>query len=644
MVKHVIDIGSVNRRWGSGQAIEDRYRPMVAELETLARARPSAYRRTVLWAVLLGYAFILAVLLGLALAALVAIWLVATLHAIAIAATLALILPFAAWYALIALWARSEPPKGHEVKRHQAPELFALIDRVRHGARSPRVQHVLITEAFNAAIVQKPRLGILGWPQNYLLLGLPLLQALSPEEVAAVVAHEFGHLAGAHGTWAGWIYRTRQTWARLGSGHGRTWVAKMFQRFFTWYGPWFSARSFVLARHNEYHADRCSAEVAGSRHAASALTRVSIEGDRFARYWADLSRLNRVHETPVRLPYAALSLHFMQPPSPRDYNRALNVALSDETDMHDTHPCLADRLAALGEPMPQLAPVTRNAAGALLGDDLTARLIIAFDAAWWSQAQPVWEETFHQAQGLRRRLDELEALPQPLAAPACWELLHLKAGFGDITGAIATAEAHLAGLDQPAALRTYLGRLLLEDGQARGLDILQPVLTSTEPGLRLTALRIMAAYYDGFAPRAAERPAVDDALERAEARQAEIRDAFGRLDDGDVLSLAGLDRDRLLRLRAIACAAPFVRALWVARRSLADDPSVVQFVALFLTANRPAAAEAKDAFMQAILDVFGAGAYILLLEWDPEREWLRERMAALKGAQIYSDKKRVMKN
>ena len=647
--RHVIDIGPTGRRWGAGLAIEDRYRPMVAELEHMAQSRPAAYRRVVLWGALVGYGFILVVAMGLLLAALTSLWVVSAMHLTnrmlwLIIAVLVALWPVALGYLAGALWVGFERPKGHKLKRHQAPELFALLDRVRHALKSPWVNQVLITQDFNAAMVQKPRLGVFGWPENYLLLGLPLLQALSPEEVTAVVAHEYGHLAGAHGTWAGWIYRTRQTWAKLGGADSRGWTAGLFQRFLKWYGPWFSARTFVFARHNEYHADRCSADVAGARHTASALTRVSVEGHRFARYWHGLHRLSRVQERPGQLPFSGLASYFTQPGLTRDHRLALNVALGEDTDVHDTHPCLLDRLKALGEPMPDLAPLTRSGASAYLGDDLTARLVIAFDAEWWTDAQPAWEHAFEAAQGLRARMDELRSQSHPLDAEACWELAHLHEGFGDIAGAVAVAETHLAPLGNPEALRVFAGRLLLEDGQARGLSVLAPVLASREVGLRLVALRAMTAYYAAFDPQGPGRAVAEVALEVAEERQEVIREAFGRLDDGDVLTRAPLEPGQIATLRDIAAKAPFIRALWVAHRVLPDDPATAQYVALFLRGNRPVAAHDKDAFMEAVLDVLGLHAYVLLLEWDSEREWLRERLAATKGTQIYSDKRRVMKN
>jgi hypothetical protein len=39
--------------------------------------------------------------------------------------------------------------------------------------------------------VQRPRLGVFGWQENYLMVGLPLLRGLSPDEVRAVNEVQF---------------------------------------------------------------------------------------------------------------------------------------------------------------------------------------------------------------------------------------------------------------------------------------------------------------------------------------------------------------------------------------------------------------------------------------------------------------------
>ena len=81
--------------------------------------------------------------------------------------------------------------------------------------RGPRFHQVLVVDDVNAAISQRPAFGLIGWPRNYLLLGRPLLECVPPAEALAIVAHEYGHLAGAHGHFSAFIYRLRHTWGTV---------------------------------------------------------------------------------------------------------------------------------------------------------------------------------------------------------------------------------------------------------------------------------------------------------------------------------------------------------------------------------------------------------------------------------------------
>jgi Zn-dependent protease with chaperone function len=100
---------------------------------------------------------------------------------------------------------------------------------------------------------------------------MPLFQALSVEQLTAVLAHEYGHLSGSHGRWGSWIYRLRQTWNRLISGlrENQSWGNGLFYRFFGWYVPFFNAYFLSLAKKNT-EADRYSAEINGKIYAAQA--------------------------------------------------------------------------------------------------------------------------------------------------------------------------------------------------------------------------------------------------------------------------------------------------------------------------------------------------------------------------------------
>ena len=176
---------------------DEEFAVLVGRLEQQARRNPARYKTRVLLMALLGNAYLGLMLLLIAACLLAALASIAMLKAAG--AKIALVVGVFLWMVLKALWVRIPPPEGAEVTARQAPELFAMIEELRRALGAGRFHHVLVTDDFNAGVVQAPRLGLFGWHRNYLLIGLPLAKALGIEQFKAVLAHEFGHLAKGHG-------------------------------------------------------------------------------------------------------------------------------------------------------------------------------------------------------------------------------------------------------------------------------------------------------------------------------------------------------------------------------------------------------------------------------------------------------------
>lgn len=204
-----------------------RFERMVAQLEVESTRHPVRYQLKVALLALLGFG-VLGLIIGIAgLGLLLVVGLgLALLFTGGKAAILLLklgkvliLLAVPLWFlvksSISALFTRLPKPQGIELQRDQAPVLFAAMDRMRKKMGGPRFHHVLITDEMNAAVVQRPVFGFFGWPRNYLILGLPLLESLSADEALSVVAHEYGHLAGSHSKFGAYIYRLRHTWATI---------------------------------------------------------------------------------------------------------------------------------------------------------------------------------------------------------------------------------------------------------------------------------------------------------------------------------------------------------------------------------------------------------------------------------------------
>ena len=573
----------------------DDFKRLVTRLEHESAKAPGAYRTRVAALALLGFG-ILALLLcamGLGLVAVIGI-------AIAIAVSggkaallllklgkLAVLLVVPVWYLMKAtvkaLFVRVPAPQGREITRAQAPALFAAIDDMRRRMRGPRFHHVLVDDDVNAGVVQRPVFGLFGWPRNYLVLGLPLLEALPADEALSVVAHEYGHLAGAHGRFSAYIYRLRHTWgtvqAHIDSVEG--WIGKLVAPMIRWYAPYFNAYTFVLARADEYQADAASAELVGPRHAAHALMRINIVAPRHQRFMSQT--YDRIAHDAV--PPADVMQRWAEEagraPGEDDATGWLRDALDREGHFTDTHPTLRKRLDALRHAAPDdvLPPPPLSgpsAAQAWLGP-LAPTLRDAFQREWASRVEDAWKTRHEQAREQRERLAELRALPER-DTDQTLEMLRLALRLEpevDQRDALAAFNAahpdHATGLYVEACER-------LDRKDAGGLPLLEAVMRidadATKPACeRAHAFELARgdkAAAEAWAARWRER----DAHETLREKQASV------ISPAHALAPHGLDADVLAQVRAQLTPARLkhVEAVYLARRVIPADPSMVLLV------------------------------------------------------------------
>jgi Zn-dependent protease with chaperone function len=476
----------------------DEYESLVRRLEQEAAANPSGYRRKLGALALLGYGYMAAAVAVVVCVAVLIGWASAT------SAALLLVVKKTGWalaaltfLATKTLGVRISPPQGHRLTRRRCPQLFDLIDQVRVKLRAPRADRVLLTGDFNAAIVQHPRLGYLAGSRNYLLLGLPLMQCLSPAEFEAVIAHELGHLSGAHGRFGAWIYRVRIGWSRLLSvlQSQPLWGGRLFTRFIGWYGPLFNAYSFVQARQQEYEADRMSVEVVGALPTAAALLRVAREGEFLGEtFWPGVFRRADEEPIPSLSPFTLLGSALRQPEAGADW---LARALAQRTGHGDTHPCLADRLQAIGTAARDPEPVEVSAAEALLGP-AHEHLKRELDEGWRSRVRSWWVKRHQYASDSRVRLATLErrARTEPLMSEEeLWERARLTEEFGcDADLAMGLYSGLLERNGQHVGALWRLGQMLLARDDARGIEQVEEAVR-IDPTLEQSACAAVVGFH-----------------------------------------------------------------------------------------------------------------------------------------------------
>jgi Zn-dependent protease with chaperone function len=625
---------------------EKEFVALVERLEVYSQKNPAAYRFRVGLLAFVGYLFLFSAVMIVALIVGAVIY-AGTINFIVIKL---LLIPLGlAAVVLRSMWIEFPAPEGVELKYNDAPRLFDLAKKIQSATKGPPVHKVLLTGEYNAGIVQRPRLGMFGWQENYLLVGMPLLQALSPTEVRAVLAHEFGHLSGNHGKFSGWIYRVRQTWIQVLTNlqqHGK-YGSGLFERFFNWYAPYFSAYSFVLARIQEYEADRCSVKVTGKQASARALINLELKGRVLDEEF--LPGLFKKADHEPRPPDNAFTemLNVLRVPVPTDKAQLWFTQMLNRRHAYsDTHPALADRLVSLG-----YADVRERADLNGFAIDEAAEsglehflkkipkgLVESRNREWQERVNSGWVDRYQFVREAERSLIKLneKAKTEALTLEETWDRARFVVGTQDYEAGIPYLEDVLKLMPDHAAANYMLGEALLGKGGEEGIKHIEVALekdhSAIPAGCELIYLFLTSR--DRKTEAEKYRKCVSDYYAELELANAERVN----ISKKDSFSAHGLAAEAVAALRSqLASYSQLGTAILVKKvvKHFPDEPSFV----LGITSKRAWYSSQNNARDQELINHLAANVsfpgytYIIALEKDYKP--LRKIFARINGSQIY---------
>lgn len=472
---------------------------LVQKIEAIAQKNPTYYRRRLRLLASLGYGYIILVF-ALILGGLVLLRQVITMtQGSAIASQLNLIMLIIAVGFLSLFFVPVKKPAGVPLTRAQVPQLFAMLDELSTALKAPKLHTVILNAELNAAVMQRPKFGIIGWHTNYLLLGLPLMQILSPEQFKAVLAHELAHLCGGDGRVAAWIYRIRKTWFELAERFEQNRQGGVFfRKFFSWYGPFFKAYSFVHARSQEYEADRRAAELVGAQNKAEALIWLNINASKLVkqvlpRFEQRAAKLAEPPDDYVSSMMATLEEEI----SLEEQKKWLSAHLARQSTNESTHPCLSDRLNALGYKIPEQLSQNQESATVLIKDQLHSA-VKQLDQLWKKEHLQVWHLLRDRYQHRQQRLKALEAKPQDLLTiEERIKQATLHYAIGDKSRVYSIVNSVLKEDPNHAAANYWMGALLTEgaDNKNREQGIAHLQQSTADPSFATAAYRQLYIFH-----------------------------------------------------------------------------------------------------------------------------------------------------
>jgi Zn-dependent protease with chaperone function len=290
-------------------------------------------------------------------------------------------------------------PVGVRLSPEDACDLHRLVEGIGWVLEAGRVDHIWVTQETNAAILQRPCLGVFGRIETHLLVGLPLMHSLTCPQLMAVLAHELAHLtaqrkgAGKYGALLrAWLLRALD---RIGD------VLPTIGAQADWWLGRFYSNMVRLTRIEEFEADAQATKVVNADLLGETMIEVSLKEQFLSRdYWPRVLAQSSVRAKPLVRPFRDLCLGmtagFLRHAAMDD------DVMSSKPSTQSMHPTIRERLSALRvSPIPSSGYLPTAANHYL--SPLLLTLAWVFDRAWWQDARLDWQLTYRAACREHRR-------------------------------------------------------------------------------------------------------------------------------------------------------------------------------------------------------------------------------------------------
>lgn len=420
----------------------------------------------------------------------------------------------------------------------------------------------------------------------------------------------------------------------------------MLTLFIGWFWPRFNARAFVLSRANEYAADALAARVAGHSNIASALKRISVYSRHLDEsFWHDVYlRAAREPEPPANI-YSELPDHLRRGPDAGQAEKWMRQSYLMNTTTADTHPCLRERLDALGElpaeeqrgNMPRLSGET--AAERYLGAQEEA-LSASLGREWAVDARERWMERHAEAKKLAAVIEAPStSMEDGRAADQVSELWKRAEAVAGLEGAAAAQPLihEILALD-PAHAGALFARVAhrVSQDEAGGLDDLEKAL-SVDSSWEESALQLIGGYHHRHGNKE-PLAALQQRWEAYEERMAEAHRERDVLLPTDEYEPHTLGEPVLRQLREILGAEKAVAEAWCVRKvtkHLQHVPMHLITLRIKVPWWKFRSDGANGRLVQRVLDKLQIEGSCIVFIREKELKRQADRVAQVQGARVY---------
>lgn len=279
-------------------------------------------------------------------------------------------------------------PTGLDVTAEKFPHLFKLIEELREEFGKPKIDRIILRDKYDLRVIKTPRSGMPFINTRTLVIGLPVLQTMSPLYFRALLARRIGQLSTEHTPITTRLYFLNDIWMqfKLSCKHSKNIFTKTLGYFFKMYSPLYLALLRPLLQEEELEADSYGMDLINDRDMVECLVYEEVVTSFLNnKFWPKIYHLAKRSKTPEFLPYSQMTKVVKAGITDDEISETIQAALKLDVNNPDEMPSLISRLNHLGHAKP-LPPkrLNKTAADYYLGNSL-GKIIEVFDKRWLSK-------------------------------------------------------------------------------------------------------------------------------------------------------------------------------------------------------------------------------------------------------------------
>ena len=278
-------------------------------------------------------------------------------------------------------------PTGLDITEEKFPHLSKLIEELRDEFGQPKIDRIIMRDKYELQIIKTPHTHMPFMNTRTLVIGLPILQTMSPLYFRALLARRIGQLSTEHTPISTRLYFLNNIWLQFKGSckQSNNIFNKILEYFFKIYCPMYSKILAPLLQDEELEADRYGTDIINHEDMAECLVYEEVVTAFLKnKFWPKIYHMAKRSKTPEFLPFSQMTKVIKAGITDGEISETIQTAMKVDINSPVAMPSLLKRLNHLGHSKP-IPPkrLNQTAADHYLGSHL-GKIIQLFDKRWVS--------------------------------------------------------------------------------------------------------------------------------------------------------------------------------------------------------------------------------------------------------------------